>query len=167
MCADIYLYLKERLGSSFCFPQDAPDLPDFRLVEMFTSVTESEQKSKILKLFKGNSSFRIVVATIAFGMGVDCSNIKQIIHVGLSDDIGSYIQETGRAGRDGSVSIVTLLQCRSFHQIDNDIKMYVANSTDCRRKVLFKDMDNYVHVQVSFKCLCCDICNYFHLIHVH
>ena len=158
VCADIYLYLKERLGPLFCFPQDAPDLLDFRLIEMFTSVTESDQKSKILTLFKTDSSLRVVVATIAFGMGVDCNDIRQIVHVGLPDDVGSYVQETGRAGRDGSVSVVTLLQCRSYHRVDKDIKMYVANSTECRRKVLFEDIDNYVHVNATFKCLCCDIC---------
>ena len=51
-----------------------------------------------LKSFVYLSNLRIVVATMAFGMGVDCPNIRQIIHVGLLDDISSYVQETGRAG---------------------------------------------------------------------
>ncbi len=65
MCADIYIFLKY-LGSAFTIPEDAPDIPEFRLVEMFTSVTDSDHKSHIL----GN--LRIVVATVAFEMGVDC-----------------------------------------------------------------------------------------------
>ena len=158
MCADIYLFLKEFLGGAFTFPEDAPDLPDFRLVEMFTSVTESDQKTKILQLFKINSSLRVVVATIAFGMGVDCPDVRQIIHVGLPDDLGSYVQETGRAGRDGSLSVVTLLQARVYNKVDKDIKEYMENTTQCRRRALFGDMDNYVHVDAPFKCLCCDIC---------
>ena len=48
ICADIYLYLKKCLSVAFTYPQDAPDLPDFRLVEMFTIVTECKHKSKIL-----------------------------------------------------------------------------------------------------------------------
>ena len=41
------------------------------------------------------------MATVAFGMGIDCAHIRQIIHVGLPDDIRSYIQEIGSGGRDG------------------------------------------------------------------
>ena len=50
VCADIYLYLKDHLGLAFTNPEDAPDIPEFRLVEMFTSVTESDHKSEILDL---------------------------------------------------------------------------------------------------------------------
>lgn len=158
MCADIYLYLKDCLGSNFTQPEDAPDIPQFRLVEMFTSVTNADHKSKIIKLFKEKSKLKVVVATIAFGMGIDCPNFRQIIHVGLPDDICSYIQETGRAGRDGEASMVTLLQCRTYHPVDKDIKEYVANKTQCRRDVLFKDMDSYCHEDLGSKCFCCDIC---------
>ena len=158
MCADIYLYLKGFLGSASTIPTDAPDLPEFRVVEMFTSVTESDHKSKILQLFKNKGNLRVVIATIAFGMGVDCPDVRQIVHIGLPDDIGSYVQETGRAGRDGQISMATLLQARIYHKVDEDIKVYVANSSKCRRGVLFGDMDNYTPTELSIKCLCCDVC---------
>ena len=158
MCADTYLYLKERLGSAFTIPSDAPDLPEFRVVEMFTSVTEPEHKSKILTLFKKNGNLRVVIATIAFGMGVDCPDVRQIVHIGLPDDIGSYIQETGRAGRDGQISMATLLQARIYHKVDEDIKEYAANTKMCRRNALFGDMDDYTSEELTFKRLCCDVC---------
>ena len=69
-------------------------------------------------------------------MDVDCPDVRQIVHIGLPDDIGSYIQETGRAGRDGQVSMVTLLQARIYHKADNDIKVYTANSSKCQRNAL-------------------------------
>ena len=46
---------------------------------------------------------------VAFGMGLDCTDVCQVIHVGAPDDVDSYIQETGRGGRDGNLSLATLL----------------------------------------------------------
>ncbi len=74
--------------------------------------------SQILRLFKIDG---IVVATVAFGMGVDCPDVRQIVHVGLCDDINSYLQETVRAGRDGQTSMATLLKSRTFHPVDDEI----------------------------------------------
>ncbi len=159
MCADIYIFLKYHLGSAFTIPEDAPDIPEFRLVDMFTSVTDSNHKSQILRLFKIDGNLRIVVATVAFGMGVDCPDVRQIVHVGLCDDISSYLQETGRAGRDGKTSMATLLKSRTYHPVDDEIKTYVSNMTLCRRDALFGNMDNYSSpISIVFKCMCCDIC---------
>jgi superfamily II DNA helicase RecQ len=50
------------------------------------------------------STVKVMVATKAFGMGIDCSNIRLIVHKGQSSSILDYAQETGRAGRDGCPS---------------------------------------------------------------
>ena len=158
MCSDVYLFLKGFLGSKFTVPEDAPDIPEFRLVDMYTSVTDPGHKSQIIRLFKNAASLRVIVATIAFGMGLDCADIRQIVHIGLPADVCNYIQETGRAGRDGGASLVTLLKYRSYHPVDDDIKKYVENTSKCRRDALFGNMDTYHHEDMGSKCLCCDIC---------
>ena len=101
----IYIYFQRQLGDAFTEFTDAPNLPQFRLVEMFTSVTGTAQKDYIVKAFTSESYLRIVIATIAFGMGIDCPDVHQVVHIGLPDDTKSYniMQETGRAGRVGKL----------------------------------------------------------------
>ena len=96
-------------------PSDAPDLLRFRLVEMFTSCTDDDVKGQIISSFTSESPLRIVCATVAFGMGLDCTDVCQVSHAGAPDDVESYIQETGRGGRDGNLSLATLLNfsCQS------------------------------------------------------
>ena len=66
-----------------------------------------------------NSTLRIVIATIAFGLGVDCPDIRKIIHLGAPEDAESYIQATGR---DGKLSVAVLLNC---HPLDRAMQRYV------------------------------------------
>ena len=66
-------------------------IPDIRLVALFTSVTDPHHKTEIIKLFTTERNLRVVISTIAFGMGIDCPNVRQIMHIGLPDDIESYM----------------------------------------------------------------------------
>ena len=79
-------------------------------MEMYTSCVDVEVKSQIILSFSFDIyPLRIIFATVAFGMGLDCSDVRQIIHLGAPDDLESYIQETGRGGRDGKPSLALLL----------------------------------------------------------
>lgn len=159
-CSNLYIYFKTQLGSMFTDPPDAPDLSCFRVVDMYTSCTEEGVKTQILKSFNTEESpLRVVIATIAFGMGVDCKGVRQVIHFGATDDIESYIQETGRGGRDGKPSLALLLKTRHCKRFaDEEMKEYLDNNERCRRDFLFQDIHNYKHEDLGTMCMCCDLC---------
>lgn len=159
-CSKLYRYCRSELGQRFLEPADAPDLSKYRLVDMFTSCTDDEVKSQIIVSFSNDVyPLRIVIATVAFGMGLDCPNVRQIIHLGAPDDPESYIQETGRGGRDGKPSLALLLTVKRMNRFcDQNMKEYQENKTLCRRDILFQDIDNYKHLDLGTLCMCCDVC---------
>lgn len=75
------------------------------------------------------------------------------------NDVESYIQETGRAERNGEPAMATLLVENRNNQFrDKAILKYQSNTSICRRDTLFQDTDNYKHIDYGTKCMCCDIC---------
>ena len=65
---------------------------------MYTKCTDQEVKLQIVAAFTQPSCLRIVCTTVAFGLGIDCPDVRQVIHFGSADDTEGYIQETDVLG---------------------------------------------------------------------
>jgi ATP-dependent DNA helicase RecQ len=97
----------------------------------------------------------VVVATTAFGMGIDKPDVRRVVHWGPSRTLESYYQEAGRAGRDGAAAVCTMLWRPAdlvFGGIRPEMRHYVVDRR-CRRRTLLE----YFGESVS-RCSGCDRC---------
>ena len=141
-CSSIYFYFKDSLKGGLTDPVGYPNVAKFRIVDMLSACNSSSVKNQILHTFsQPNGRLRVVIPTIAFGMGIDCPNIRRIIHWGPPSDIEGYIQETGRAGRDGHLSFATIYYSKtelSLPYMDSAMVTYCQNNNTSRRELLFR-----------------------------
>ncbi|KAE9603064.1 putative DNA helicase [Lupinus albus] len=78
------------------------------LAKSYHSGITAKERNYVQELFSSNK-IRVVVATVAFGMGVDKRDVGAVIHYSLPESLEEYVQEIGRAGRDGRLSHCHLL----------------------------------------------------------
>ena len=144
-CIEIHSYFRAQLGKYILDPPGALNLSQFRLVDMYCSCTHKDVQQAILSSFMGVSSkLRLVIATIAFGLGLDCPDVRYVIHWGPPGNIEAYLQETGRAGRDGLHADAILYygpgQLRK-DMVSLSMIAYCKNNTECRRTCLLSDFE--------------------------
>ena len=159
-CVTVYKYLKTKQGKHFTEPPEYPDYHNFRVMDMYTGACSDEMRKKVLTSFtRPGGKLRLVVATMAFSMGVDCPDIVNVTHYGPPSSVLEYMQETGRAGRTNFPATALLLYGKLGKHAKQDIIEYATNTMKCRRKILLKNFLFYETYQVTLpKCKCCDIC---------
>ena len=137
--------------------------------EAYHAGLTSEERNDIQDNFVNDRS-PIIVATIAFGMGIDKSNVRWVIHYNMPKNIEGYYQEIGRSGRDGLpahtilfYSFADVIMLRKFAE-DSETKEFqlaklermqqFSEALSCRRKALL----GYFGEHIIEDCGNCDIC---------
>ena len=176
-------YIRKHSGDSgiiYCYSRKKVDELTETLDKLGYSVLSyhagltDEVRAKNQELFI-KDEVQIMIATIAFGMGIDKPNVRFVINYDLPKSIEEYYQEIGRAGRDGLPSSALLLYSPSdiykirffFEEAANPEKsekllqemVNFATSRVCRRKTLLAYFgEKYEPTPEQSKC-CCDICS--------
>lgn len=169
---------KDEAGIVYCLSRAsteriAQDLQDLGFKALpYHAGLDKELRARNQEMFL-KDDVKIVVATIAFGMGINKSNVRYVVHMDLPKNIEGYYQETGRAGRDGLDSEALLfysygdvLKLRKFAEVEgNEEQTRIAQAkleemasygalTTCRRKFLL----NYFDEAAPDHCGNCDVC---------
>lgn len=169
---------RDESGIVYCLSRAAAEnLADDLRSEGFNALPyhaglNKETRDKNQELFL-KDEVKIIVATIAFGMGIDKSNVRFVVHTDLPKNIESYYQETGRAGRDGLESEALLFfswgdvqKLKGFAEVEgnksqSDIMLRKLNQMgeygdlkSCRRRFLLK----YFSEDLAEDCGNCDNC---------
>ena len=101
---------------------------------MFTAGSTTAMREQILGEFcQRKTKLRLIIASSAFGLGVDCPDITRVINWGPPETLEDLLQQSGRAGRDGTQSDAILYYRKPSKNVSKAIHNYGVNEVVCRR----------------------------------
>ena len=117
------------------------------LSDYFHAGLNNQTKDKKQQAWKSNTC-RVIVATNAFGMGIDKPDVRIVVHLDLPDSLEAYFQEAGRAGRDEKRAYAVLLYAKSDA---TKLKKRIADSFPEKEKVkrVYEALGNYLELAVG------------------
>jgi ATP-dependent DNA helicase RecQ len=139
-----------------------------REIRFYHAGLSREEKAELEKWFIKNPE-AVLVSTCAFGMGVDKADVRTVIHRDCAPSVEAYLQESGRAGRDGKQSKAILLfgpddetaLARTKTEADRSrlsvLLNYARDISRCRRHSLLAMLDYDANGEIPEK-QCCDVC---------
>ena len=133
-------------------------------MELLHSATPRNVKEYVTsQLSAATNHLRVLIATIAYGMGVNRQGLSRVIHFGPPKSVQADLQESGRCGRGGEQSDAILLYNGIDLKLsDAGMKEYVK-ADSCRRKLLLKHFDIPHPANLPIGDNCCDSCSQRHL----
>jgi len=100
-------------------------------------LSDDLQRHIMSEFKKADSTIRVVISTVAFGIGVEIADIRQVVHWGRLSSLMTYWQEVGRAGRDGASSRA-VWYCNATAAGNDSVLKQLATSNACLRKTLLE-----------------------------
>lgn len=135
------IYVRTRRETYF-FAQRLNQL-NFKATFFHGGLSINDKKKKMQEWM--DEKYPIMIATNAFGMGIDKKNVKNVIHIQIPENIENYYQEAGRAGRDSNKAFATILF--TDKELEQNTALFKASLFDKEfLKLIYRKLNNFLNI---------------------